>query len=90
MKIKITGTSCSISCLYAEQSADTCKCACNGLTHGFGVEKKIVKCTPSAHVACMTGEGKAEDCTCACDTKNHGVLKEIENFDNIKVTIYGE
>lgn len=38
----------------------------------------------------MTGEGKAEDCTCACDTKNHGVLKEIENFDNIKVTIYGE
>lgn len=54
----------------------------------MSVEKKIVKCTPSARVACMTGNENGE-CVCACKKQNHGVFKEIENFNGIKITYYG-
>lgn len=74
-----------MSCLYAEQSVEKCQCSCKGISHGMAVEKQVVKCTPSARVACMTGEGKVEDCTCACGTANHGVMKEIKNFDEVKI-----
>ena len=87
MKITITGTSCHITCMYAETSVADCHCSCQGVTHGLAVEKKVVKCTPSARVQCMTGNEDGS-CKCACEGKNHGVYQTIENFDDVKINYY--
>lgn len=89
MKITISGTSCSMGCMYAEGPVSLCHCSCKGVTHGIisQAHLRAVKCSPAAEKRCKEGN-ETGACECACGGVNHGVYKGIENFDSIVIREY--
>lgn len=88
MKITFLGTKCSLACMMAE--TDACVCKCGRASHGILVEKPVLvaaKCSPAAEKRCKEGN-ESGACKCACDGANHGVYKHIENFGEVKITMY--
>lgn len=80
-------TNCSLGCMYAEGSLDTCKCSCGGFTHGILAAKQVhvaAKCSPAAEVRCKSGLEGGE-CRCACKGVNHAIYQHIQDFDSVRI-----